>query len=84
MINIGGDKEVSIRELAERVIRLAGSGSKIRLVPYDQVYGRDFEDLPRRLPDIARIGRLVGWKPGRSLDEMIAEVIEYCRRSPEA
>jgi len=83
VVNVGADREISIGELAERVIRAAGSGSKVRLVPYEQAYGQDFEDLPRRVPDISKVRRLVGWAPARTLDDVIADVLGFCRANPE-
>lgn len=74
--NIGGNDEISIRELADRVIRRTGSSSPIRYVPYDQAYGAGFEDMPRRVPDVTRIQALLGWKPTITMDETIDAVAE--------
>ncbi len=54
VFNIGSSEEVTIRELAERVKALTGSASEIVTIPYEQAYGEGFEDMPRRVPDIAQ------------------------------
>jgi nucleoside-diphosphate-sugar epimerase len=75
VFNVGSTEEVTIKELAERVIAAAGSSSEIRLVPYDEAFPEGFEDMQRRVPDISKIGAAVGWKPERSLDNIIAELV---------
>lgn len=79
VFNIGGTEEVSIAELAQRVIDLTGSESKIRFVAYDEAYEEGFEDMPRRVPDISRVHNLIGFSPSRSLDDIIVEVAEELR-----
>ncbi len=79
MFNIGGTTEISIIELARRVIERTGSGSKIRLVPYDEAYGEGFEELGRRKPDTSRPERSTGWAPSRTVDDAIDDVIRYER-----
>jgi UDP-glucose 4-epimerase len=79
-INLGGNEEVSILELAERVIAITGSESTIRKVPYDEAYESGFEDMQRRVPDTTRAHGLVGFEPTASLDEIIAMVVEDQRR----
>jgi UDP-glucose 4-epimerase len=83
VFNIGSTDEITIMDLAERVRRACGSESEIRLVPYDQAYEAGFEDMRRRIPDIAKIGELLGWRPTRTLDGILADVIE-AQRAPEA
>ena len=75
VFNVGGQLEVSIEDLARRVIELAGSDSKIRYVPYDEAYEEGFEDMRRRLPDISRVAELVGFDPGTDLDTIIRGVL---------
>jgi UDP-glucose 4-epimerase len=82
VFNIGSNQEVTIRELAEKVRSLTGSASEIVRVPYEQAYGEGFEDMPRRVPDINKIGALVGYRPTRSLDQILESVIAYFRDSP--
>jgi UDP-glucose 4-epimerase len=80
VFNLGSDEEVSIHSLAERVIKLAGSKSPITRVPYEQAYGRSFDDLPRRVPQLDRIRQVIGFAPRYRLDEIIRSVIDDCRR----
>ena len=56
---------------------LTGSRSPIQLIPYDEAYEAGFEDMPRRVPDISKIGALIGYQPRLGLDEIIRTVIEY-------
>ena len=77
VFNIGNTGEVTIRELAERVKRLAHSESPIQYVPYDQAYEAGFEDMPRRVPDISKIHALTGFEPRLDLDDIIRIVIEH-------
>lgn len=79
-VNIGSTEEVTIRELAEMIVELSGSTSSIDLIPYDQVYESGFEDMPRRVPDIARARKLIGFEPGTSLREIIEIMIAEVRR----
>lgn len=79
VFNIGSNEEVSILELARRVKEIAGSSSEIVLVPYGEAYEEGFEDMPRRVPDITKVNRLVGFEPKEKLDGIIAKVIEYQR-----
>src|ERR1700730_16177512 len=80
VINIGNPQEVTIRALAERVRALAGSESAITFVPYDEAYESGFEDMPRRLPDLTKVTRLIGYEPKNSLDDILLNVIEYFRK----
>jgi UDP-glucose 4-epimerase len=82
--NIGSQEEINIGDLAEHVRALAGSASKIVFVPYDEAYAQGFEDMQRRVPDIAKIRAATGWVPRIHLDETIREVIAYCQSAPAA
>jgi len=77
--NIGSDHEISMLELAERIKSLTGSASNIVFVPYDQAYEAGFEDMMRRVPDIAKIRSLIGYDPKVGLDAMLASIIDYHR-----
>jgi len=79
VFNIGNTEEVAILALAERVKTLTGSASSIKLVPYEQAYESGFEDMPRRVPDLSKVTRLIGYTPTRSLDDILLEVIDYFR-----
>jgi UDP-glucose 4-epimerase len=74
VINIGNDFEISINDLAKRIILETGSRSEIVYVPYDEAYGDGFEDMERRVPNIALVKDLVGWQPKRDLSTMIADI----------
>jgi UDP-glucose 4-epimerase len=80
VINIGNTQEISIRALAERIRELTASKSPIKLVPYDEAYESGFEDMPRRVPDLAKLQRLVGFAPRYALDDILTHVIEYFRK----
>jgi UDP-glucose 4-epimerase len=79
IFNIGSDREITIRALAERVKALTGSASPIVTIPYDQAYDAGFEDMPRRLPDLTKIRTLIGYRPTVGLDEILAAVIGEAR-----
>jgi UDP-glucose 4-epimerase len=81
VFNVGTPHEVTIGALAERVRALAGSASPIVLVPYEEAYQPGFEDLRRRVPDIGKISRVVGYRPRVSLDETIGRVIRFQRET---
>ena len=81
VFNIGNTEEISIRELAHRVKQLTGSTSEIVFVPYDQAYEAGFEDMPRRVPDLTKINRLVGYAPTVGLDEVLVLAIERHREA---
>jgi UDP-glucose 4-epimerase len=82
VFNIGSNEEVTIRGLAERVKALTNSDSEIVCVPYEQAFGEGFEDMPRRVPDISKVHRLTGYRPTKSLDEILRGVIDYFRDAP--
>jgi len=79
VINIGADHEISINDLAKKVIDLAGSASSVAHISYEEAYPKGFEDLERRVPDISQIRNLIGYEPKTSLDETIKKIIEYYR-----
>jgi UDP-glucose 4-epimerase len=79
IFNLGSDEEVTILSLAYRVKELTRSRSEIRLVPYDEAYEVGFEDMQRRVPDLAKLSALVGYRPKRKLDEILQSVIDEAR-----
>jgi UDP-glucose 4-epimerase len=83
VFNIGSSDEITIMDLAERVRAACGSDSEIRLIPYEQAYEAGFEDMRRRVPDISKINSLLGWRPTRTLEQILEDVIEW-QRAPEA
>ena len=74
VINIGNDFEISINNLAQKIITEIGSKSEIVYVPYEEAYGDGFEDMERRVPNIDLINQLVGWKPKRDLTTIISDI----------
>ena len=74
VVNIGNDFEISINDLAKRIVSETDSKSEIVYVPYKEAYGDGFEDMDRRVPDINLINQLVGWRPKRDLSTMIADI----------
>lgn len=75
--NIGSNEEISIFQLAEKVRQLTNSNSEIIFVPYDEAYEEGFEDMPRRVPDISKINKLVGFRPDMSLEGILESVISF-------
>ncbi|NQT03794.1 MAG: SDR family NAD(P)-dependent oxidoreductase [Planctomycetes bacterium] len=69
--NIGSSEEISIEELADKIIKMTGSKSQKRFVPYEFVYGRPIDDMMRRVPNLERIKETVGWESKTSLDETL-------------
>jgi len=80
VFNIGNGREITIQDLAEKIKTMTGSGSAIVQIPYDQAYESGFEDMPRRVPDIRKVGALVGYRPTVELDETLERIIEYFRQ----
>jgi UDP-glucose 4-epimerase len=77
--NIGSTSEISIKELAQRVIKLTSSHSQLVFKKHSVVFGDNFEEPTRRVPDISKISKAIGWKPKKSLDEIILEVAEHIK-----
>lgn len=75
VFNLGSDEEVSIGQLAERVVQKSGSKSPIEYIPYDEAYPAGFEDMVRRVPDLTKIGSLIGFRPQRTLDDILQDVL---------
>lgn len=80
VFNIGNGEEITIADLAQKVRTLAGSQSEIVTIPYDQAYESGFEVMPRRVPDITKLGKLIGYAPTVELDEILHRVIESFRQ----
>ncbi len=79
VFNVGNTEEVTINQLAERVIAMTSSSASIQHVPYDQAYAPGFEDMHRRVPSIDKIQRLIGYHPRYNLEAMLERIIEYER-----
>ncbi|TMQ52484.1 MAG: NAD-dependent epimerase/dehydratase family protein [Candidatus Eisenbacteria bacterium] len=81
VFNVGSDEEVTVLELAERIRRMCDSRSPIEFVAYEKVYGSSFEDMRRRVPDLTKIGRFVGFRPQSSLQQLLEITIrDTCER----
>ena len=79
VFNIGNDEEITIENLAHEVIELTGSRSTIEKVLYEKAYAPGFEDMQRRVPDIGKIKRVVGWTPKLSLDSIISDIATHLK-----
>jgi UDP-glucose 4-epimerase len=76
VFNVGSDREISIKDLAELVIKKTGTTSQVCYTPYSEAYPPGFEDMQRRVPDLRRVSALIGYRPTRTLDDILADVIE--------
>lgn len=76
VVNLGATEEVSIQELAKKIIEQTGSSSPIQAVPYEAVFGDGFEDMKRRVPSIAKANRLINWQPQHTLSDIIRDVAD--------
>jgi nucleoside-diphosphate-sugar epimerase len=81
IFNIGNDREYAIRHLAERMIAISHSKSAIRYVPQQEIYGESYEDIPRRIPNVDKMRRMLGVSAETSLDDGLAKTIEYFRHA---
>ncbi len=81
VFNVGNTEEISILALAEKVRDLTGGRSQIVTIPYDQAYETGFEDMPRRVPDLAKISHLVGYAPAVGLDEILTRIVDHFQKN---
>jgi UDP-glucose 4-epimerase len=79
VFNIGDGREITILELAKRVKKLTNSSSEIVFVPYEEAYGKGFEDMERRAPDISKIRKLINYEPSINLDQALEIIIQYMK-----
>ena len=79
VFNLGGVGEISIKDLAKKVIAATGSNSEIELLDYQKAYHAGFEDMARRVPDISKIKSIIGWQPEYGIDSIVADVVKYFR-----
>lgn len=80
VVNLGNPEETTINALARLIIEVTGSKSQVTLVPYDQAFAEGFEDMRRRVPDVSKAGRLVGFQPKVGLRQIIEDVAADLRR----
>jgi UDP-glucose 4-epimerase len=76
VFNLGSDEEISINDLAHRVIAAAGSKSRIEHLTYEKAYGQKFDDLPRRVPRLQKIRSAIGFEPKQNLDQIVRSLID--------
>lgn len=79
VFNIGGNEEISIKELALKIKKITNSDSEIRYIPYDEAFEKNFEDMRRRVPSLEKIRGLIGFEPKTDLDSILKSVIEWIR-----
>ncbi|MCC6797212.1 MAG: GDP-mannose 4,6-dehydratase [Candidatus Hydrogenedentes bacterium] len=82
IFNIGNTERITIADLAERIIALTGSKSKVHFIPYDQAYGPGYEDMRHRAPSLDRIRAAIGYDPKTSLDQILKSVIDDMKANP--
>jgi len=80
ILNIGSNKEITILELAETMKKVGGFSSPIDLIPYKKVYGKSYEDVRRRVPDVSKARKLLGWEATTPLDEGLKRTMEHFRK----
>ena len=79
VFNLGSQEEISIAELASRIVERAGSSSAVELIPYEEAFAEGFEDMQRRLPDTSKVRALTGWRPSLTLSDVLDETIAEAR-----
>jgi UDP-glucose 4-epimerase len=77
VFNVGNNSQISIMELAKKVIELTGSKSSIEKIAYEKAYPEGFEDMQRRVPDISKIKQILGWEPAINLDQIIKDIAAF-------
>ena len=77
VFNVGNNQQISIMDLAKKVIAITNSSSKIQKIAYDDAYPDGFEDMQRRVPDISKISRVLGWTPEINLDQIIKDIAAF-------
>ena len=77
VFNVGNNQQVSIEGLAQKIIEITGSKSKITKIPYSQAYPEGFEDMQKRVPDVSKMKNVLGWSPQKGLDQIIKDVVAF-------
>jgi len=77
VFNVGNNQQISIMELAKKVIEITGSNSTIEKIAYEKAYPQGFEDMQRRVPDISKIKQVLGWTPEINLDQIIKDIAAF-------
>jgi UDP-glucose 4-epimerase len=79
VFNVGNNLQISIMDLAKKVIEITGSKSEIKKIPYSEAYPAGFEDMQRRVPDISKIKNVLGWSPEIGLEQIIRDITDFHR-----
>ena len=79
VFNVGNNQQISIMDLAKKVIEITGSNSEIKKIPYSEAYPEGFEDMQRRVPDISKIKNVLGWSPEIGLEQIIKDIADFHR-----
>ena len=79
VFNVGNNQQISIMDLANKVIEITGSKSEIKKIPYSEAYPAGFEDMQRRVPDISKIKNVLGWSPEIGLEKIIGDIADFHR-----
>ncbi len=77
VFNVGNNSQISVMELAKKVIEITGSKSSIEKIAYEKAYPEGFEDMQRRVPDISKIKQVLGWEPEINLDQIIKDIAAF-------
>jgi len=77
VFNVGNNQQISIMDLAKKVIEITGSKSEIKKIPYAEAYPEGFEDMQRRVPDISKIKTSLGWSPEIGLEQIIRDIADF-------
>ena len=77
VFNVGNNQQITIMELAKKVIELTGSSSTIEKIAYEKAYPKGFEDMQRRVPDISKIKQVLGWTPEINLEQIIKDIAAF-------
>jgi UDP-glucose 4-epimerase len=77
VFNVGNNSQISIMELAKKVIEITNSKSSIAKIAYENAYPEGFEDMQRRVPDISKIKQVLGWEPKINLEQIIKDIAAF-------
>ena len=77
IFNVGSQNRISVLDLADKIRALTGSASDVAFIPYDEVYGQGIEDMIHRIPSIDKVHGAIGWRPERSLDDILGDVVAH-------
>jgi UDP-glucose 4-epimerase len=84
IFNLGSRQEVTIEQLAQRILDISGSKSTIQYIPYEEAYEPGFDDMRRRVPDTTKLHNMLGFAADSQLDDILQDVIAYYRENPSS